>query len=100
MKPINAFLDADEIMNAAQQHWRWIWQQINYVPIFQLAENVIERALCSRQLSAYPKKIKNRQVTLWKINLTQFNQLHYSPCFSTCITIKCRCASNWGTVTG
>ncbi|GEM_PF-179651 len=42
VQPINAFLDTDEIMSAAQQHWRWIWQQINYVPIFQLAENVIE----------------------------------------------------------
>ena len=38
---INDFLHADEMMTAAQTHWQWIWQQINYVPIFQLAEQVI-----------------------------------------------------------
>lgn len=72
VKPINAFLDADEIMNAAQQHWRWIWQQINYVPIFQLAENVIEciphaspsRNIPFKNLIAQALKISAKQAAL------------------------------------
>lgn len=29
-----------DIIAAARSHWQWIWQNVNYVPIFQLADRV------------------------------------------------------------
>ena len=33
---------SDDIVGATATHWRWIWQNINYVPIFQLGERVLD----------------------------------------------------------
>jgi hypothetical protein len=45
VKPIQTFFDVkqpEDMLVVAQEHWNWIWNSINYVPIFQLAENVLE----------------------------------------------------------
>jgi hypothetical protein len=31
-----------DIVDATSKHWRWIWENINYVPIFQLGERVLD----------------------------------------------------------
>lgn len=31
-----------DIVDATSKHWRWIWENINYVPIFQLGEKVLD----------------------------------------------------------
>lgn len=31
-----------DIVSATAEHWRWIWENINYVPIFQLGERVLD----------------------------------------------------------
>jgi type I restriction-modification system DNA methylase subunit len=31
-----------DIVDATAEHWRWIWENINYVPIFQLGERVLD----------------------------------------------------------
>jgi hypothetical protein len=32
-----------DMIGATAKHWRWIWENINYVPIFQLGENVLDQ---------------------------------------------------------
>lgn len=32
-----------EIVNTTSEHWRWIWKNINYVPIFQLGEQILDQ---------------------------------------------------------
>ena len=31
-----------DVVSATAKHWRWIWENINYVPIFQLGERVLD----------------------------------------------------------
>lgn len=31
-----------DIVDSTARHWRWIWENINYVPIFQLGERVLD----------------------------------------------------------
>lgn len=31
-----------DVVGATARHWRWIWENINYVPIFQLGERVLD----------------------------------------------------------
>ncbi|MCM2481829.1 N-6 DNA methylase [Burkholderia glumae] len=37
---------------AAKSHWNWIWTNINYVPIFQLGEHVLEELPISKNTTA------------------------------------------------
>ena len=32
-----------DMIGATAKHWRWIWENINYVPIFQLGEHVLNQ---------------------------------------------------------
>jgi hypothetical protein len=41
-------LDRDEdLVTSTAKHWRWIWETINYVPIFQLGERILNELPCS-----------------------------------------------------
>lgn len=31
-----------DLVKATSDHWRWIWENINYVPIFQLGEKILD----------------------------------------------------------
>lgn len=33
---------AKDLVEATSKHWRWIWKNINYVPIFQLGERILD----------------------------------------------------------
>jgi uncharacterized protein YqgV (UPF0045/DUF77 family) len=33
---------SSDVVDATAKHWRWIWENINYVPIFQLGERVLD----------------------------------------------------------
>lgn len=33
---------ASDVVGSTANHWRWIWENINYVPIFQLGERVLD----------------------------------------------------------
>ena len=33
-------------MSAIRKEWKWIWENVNYVPIFQLGESVLEELPC------------------------------------------------------
>ena len=40
--PLRKLEGRHNLVDAAHDHWQWIWQNINYVPIFQLGERVLE----------------------------------------------------------
>ena len=33
---------SSDLIEATAEHWRWIWENINYVPIFQLGERILD----------------------------------------------------------
>lgn len=40
--PIRKLKESDNVVNAASRHWRWISENINYLPIFQFAERILD----------------------------------------------------------
>jgi hypothetical protein len=38
--PLGRLRDEQDVVAGARAHWQWIWQNVNYVPIFQLADRV------------------------------------------------------------
>ncbi|NMP23985.1 N-6 DNA methylase [Sulfobacillus harzensis] len=47
--PIRKLLSATDVARATQSQWQWIWQNINYVPIFQLGDRVLFELPASAQ---------------------------------------------------
>jgi len=41
-----------DVVEAARSHWRWIWENVDYAPIFQLSERVLEELPTSRSTTA------------------------------------------------
>lgn len=39
---LRKFEKSKDMIGATAKHWRWIWENINYVPIFQLGERVLD----------------------------------------------------------
>ena len=39
--PLRKVENDPDVVSALAAHWRWIWEHINYVPIFQLGERVL-----------------------------------------------------------
>ncbi|MCL5971515.1 MAG: SAM-dependent methyltransferase [Firmicutes bacterium] len=54
IQPLKTLAKAPDVASEAQKQWQWIWQNINYVPIFQLGDRVMEQLPLSQQtLSAF-----------------------------------------------
>ncbi|PZR81528.1 MAG: hypothetical protein DLM68_17680 [Hyphomicrobiales bacterium] len=39
--PLRKLQTEKDLVGATAKHWKWIWENINYVPIFQLGERVL-----------------------------------------------------------
>jgi hypothetical protein len=46
-----------DIVASTSKHWRWIWENINYVPIFQLGEKVLKELPESRNTTIAVKAL-------------------------------------------
>lgn len=47
----------DNVVASTAKHWRWIWENINYVPIFQLGERVLDELPESRNTTIAVKAL-------------------------------------------
>lgn len=45
------------LVEATSEHWRWIWENINYVPIFQLGERILEELPASNNTTEIVKSL-------------------------------------------
>ena len=41
VRTLRALKKADNLISATSEHWQWIWEHVNYIPIFQLGERVL-----------------------------------------------------------
>lgn len=48
---------AVDVVDETSKHWRWIWENINYVPIFQLGERVLDQLPASAQTTSAVKAL-------------------------------------------
>ncbi|MEY9581509.1 N-6 DNA methylase [Sinorhizobium fredii] len=46
-----------DIVEATSKHWRWIWENINYVPIFQLGERILDELPASASTTEIVKSL-------------------------------------------
>ena len=40
--PLRKIAKSGELVETVSSHWRWIWENINYIPVFQLGERVLD----------------------------------------------------------
>jgi len=48
-----------DIVSRTQAHWQWIWQEINYAPIFQLGERILTELPISKDTTASFRALLN-----------------------------------------
>jgi hypothetical protein len=48
---------SSDIVGLTAKHWRWIWENINYVPIFQLGERVLDELPSSQNTTLAVKAL-------------------------------------------
>lgn len=53
-----------DLVGAVSKHWGWIWQQINYVPIFQLGERILAELPISSNSNLAVKALVNEAQTI------------------------------------
>src|SRR5690606_3862089 len=62
--PLRKLDKEDDIVGATGKHWRWIWENINYVPIFQLGESVLDQLPASTHTTAAVRALLNEAVSI------------------------------------
>lgn len=62
--PIRKLLSTTDVARAAQIQWQWIWQNINYVPIFQLGERIVSELPASAQTLSALKALVREAATI------------------------------------
>lgn len=100
------------IIDATAKHWHWIWDSINYVPIFQLGEHVLNELPSSQHsilpvkaLLAEAKDICAQQAALrhdlmgriyhWLLHNAKFLGTYYTSVSAATLLLKLVLAANW-----
>lgn len=50
---------SNDLIEATSEHWRWIWENVNYVPIFQLGERILDQLPASASTTKNVKLLLN-----------------------------------------
>jgi hypothetical protein len=102
----------DDIVGATAKHWKWIWEKINYVPIFQLGERVLNELpvnatseLATRALLAEAIAICARQAALrhdlmgrifhWLLHQAKYLGTYYTSVSAATLLLKLSMAAKW-----
>ena len=57
VETLRTIKEAQDIVGETAEHWRWIWENINYVPIFQLGERVLKELPSSPECTTAVKSL-------------------------------------------
>jgi hypothetical protein len=94
------------------KHWKWIWENINYVPIFQLGERVLEqlpadhnstvatRALLTQAISIYSQQAALRhdlmgRIYHWLLHEAKYLGTYYTSVSAATLLMKLTMAAKW-----
>ena len=103
---------AHDLIDATSKHWNWIWKEINYVPIFQLGEAVLQELPASKNTTIAVKSllteaisICNEQAALrhdlmgriyhWLLHYAKYLGTYYTSVSSATLLLKLALASDW-----
>ncbi|CDH46314.1 N-6 DNA methylase [Candidatus Contendibacter odensensis] len=110
--PLRKLEGRHNLVDAAHDHWQWIWQNINYVPIFQLGERVLEelpsspatltafrallreaRAICTHQ-SALRHDLMGR-IYHWLLHHAKYLGTYYTSVSAATLLLKLALSRPW-----
>ncbi len=103
---------SEDIVGATAKHWKWIWEKINYVPIFQLGERVLNElpvdvnsALATRALLTDAIAICAQQAALrhdlmgriyhWLLHQAKYLGTYYTSVSAATLLLKLTIAAKW-----
>jgi hypothetical protein len=101
-----------DLVGATAKHWNWIWENINYVPIFQLGERVLNELpanansqIASRALLEEAVAICSKQAALrhdlmgriyhWLLHHAKYLGTYYTAVSSATLLLKLVLAAHW-----
>ena len=103
---------SEDMIGATAKHWRWIWENINYVPIFQLGERVLDelpqsanttvavqallseaQAIC-RQQAALRHDLMGR-IYHWLLHEAKFLGTYYTSVSAATLLLKLTMSLDW-----
>lgn len=102
----------EDIVHATATHWRWIWENINYVPIFQLGERVLDElpdsqntTIATKALLAEAKSICRQQAALrhdlmgriyhWLLHEAKYLGTYYTSVSAATLLLKLAFSLDW-----
>jgi hypothetical protein len=114
ISPLRKLEMESDIIDATAKHWRWIWENVNYVPIFQLGESVLTELPSSPHtirpvtaLLAEAKKICAEQAALrhdlmgriyhWLLHEAKFLGTYYTSVSAATLLLKRAVEAEWNT---
>ena len=103
---------SDDLVTATSRHWRWIWGNINYVPIFQLGEKVLDELPANRastravkSLLAEANVICEQQAALrhdlmgriyhWLLHDAKYLGTYYTSVSAATLLLKLALSADW-----
>jgi hypothetical protein len=106
-------LDRDrDTVSATASHWRWVWENINYIPIFQLGERVLNElpssvnsTIATRALLTEAISICSNQAALrhdlmgriyhWLLHEAKYLGTYYTSVSAATLLMKLTFAAKW-----
>jgi len=112
VSPLRKIEKEPDLVGAISKHWRWIWENINYVPIFQLGERVLDElpsspntTLAVKSLLAEAKSICEQQAALrhdlmgriyhWLLHHAKYLGTYYTSVSAATLLLKLALAADW-----
>lgn len=111
--PLRKLEGRPELVDETTAHWKWVWQEINYVPIFQLGERILSelpssehttlqvkallgeaRSICSKQ-AALRHDLMGR-IYHWLLHHAKFLGTYYTSVPAATLLLKLALAAEWG----
>jgi hypothetical protein len=103
---------AEDVVGTTAKHWRWIWENINYVPIFQLGERVLDElpsnpnsTLAVKALLAEAQAICRQQAALrhdlmgriyhWLLHEAKYLGTYYTSVSAATLLLKLALSLDW-----
>jgi hypothetical protein len=110
--PLRKLEKEKDLVGATSKHWRWIWENINYVPIFQLGERVLNELpinastdLATRALLTEAIQICAQQAALrhdlmgriyhWLLHHAKYLGTYYTSVSAATLLLKLTIAAKW-----
>lgn len=113
IEPLRKLEGRPNIVDETATHWKWIWQEINYVPIFRLGERVLSElpgsdytTLQVKALLSEARSICTRQAALrhdlmgriyhWLLHHAKFLGTCYTSVPAATLLLKLAMTADWG----